>query len=216
MRISDWRSDVCSSDLNNELRQMGERIAANASAQRIIRDDLLGIGERAALLEDAVNRLADPEIASTQSLRLDEAELLLVMALERLDLANDRAAAERAYVLAEAIFSDVANPRFVSLKQTLAQELAALRATPEDPRKRALAELDALDAALDSLAVEPDHDANSTAQPRWRALLGQLVQVRHTDEQQLLASDERSLARTALNLELALARAALEIGRAHV
>src|SRR3546814_8498536 len=85
------------------------------------------------------------------------------MALERLDLANDRAAAERAYVLAEAIFSDVANPRFVSLKQTLAQELAALRATPEDPRKRALAELDAPDAALDSLAVEPDHDANSTA-----------------------------------------------------
>src|SRR3546814_9222005 len=79
MRISDWSSDVCSSDL--------------------------------------------PEIASTQSLRLDEAELLLVMALERLDLANDRAAAERAYVLAEAIFSDVANPRFVSLKQTLAQEL---------------------------------------------------------------------------------------------
>src|SRR3546814_3609415 len=91
MRISDWRSDVCSSDLNNELRQMGERIAANASAQRIIRDDLLGIGERAALLEDAVNRLADPEIASTQSLRLDEAELLLVMALERLDLEIGRA-----------------------------------------------------------------------------------------------------------------------------
>src|SRR3546814_16107059 len=103
MRISDWSSDVCSSDL--------------------------------------------PEIASTQSLRLDEAELLLVMALERLDLANDRAAAERAYVLAEAIFSDVANPRFVSLKQTLAQELAALRATPEDQRKRALAELDEIGRA---------------------------------------------------------------------
>lgn len=195
---------------NNELRQMGERIAANASAQRIIRDDLLGIGERAALLEDAVNRLADPEIASTQSLRLDEAELLLVMALERLDLANDRAAAERAYGLAEAVLSDVANPRFVSLKQTLAQELAALRAAPEDPRKRALAELDTLDAGFDSLGAEPDHGADTTPQPRWRALLGQLVQVRHTDDQQLLASDERSLARTALNLELALARAALE------
>src|SRR3546814_16964724 len=140
MRISDWSSDVCSSDL--------------------------------------------PEIASTQSLRLDEAELLLVMALERLDLANDRAAAERAYVLAEAIFSDVANPRFVSLKQTLAQELAALRATPEDPRKRALAELDALDAPLDSLAVEPDTDANSPAQPRRLArktvVKGQRVSVRVT------------------------------------
>src|SRR3546814_18637664 len=116
MRISDWSSDVCPSDLafvlalvlvlvllalawwrwhaaieqwlepapvddsaqriallesqlqqhNNELRQMGERIAANASAQRIIRDDLLGLGERAALLEDAVHRLADPENARTQ------------------------------------------------------------------------------------------------------------------------------------------------------
>lgn len=195
---------------NNELRQMGERIAANASAQRIIRDDLLGIGERAALLEDAVNRLADPEVASTQSLRLDEAELLLVMARERLDLANDRAGAERAYVLAEAVLSDVANPRFVSLKQALAQELAALRAASEDPRARALAELDALDAALDSLGAEPEHGAETAPQPRWRALLGQLVQVRRTDEQQLLADDERGMARTALNLELALARAALE------
>lgn len=207
-RIAQLESQV--QHQSGELRQLGERIAANASAQRIIREDLLGIGERAALLEEAVNRLADPEIGSTQTLRLDEAELLLTMALERLDLANDRAAAERAYVLAEGIFSDVANPRFVSLKQTLAQELAALRTVPEDPRTQALAELDALESALDTLGTEPEHSDVTTPQPRWRALLGQLVQVRHSDGQQLLASDERSLARTALNLELALARAALE------
>ncbi len=195
---------------SNELRQIGERIVANAAAQRIIRDDLLGIGERAALLEDAVNRLADPEIGSAQTLRLDEAELLLVMAIERLDLANDRAAAERAYVLAEAIFAGVANPRFVSLRQTLAQELAALRAAPGDPRTRATATLDTLEAALDDLGAAPKADATDAPQPRWRELLGHLVQVRRTDPQQLLAADERGLARTALNLELALARAALE------
>lgn len=194
----------------NELRQMGERIVTNASAQRIIREDLLGIAERAALLEDAVNRLADPEIGSTQTLRLDEAELLLVMAIERLDLANDRAAAERAYVLAEAIFDGVANPRFVSLRQTLAQELAALRTAPQDPRALAMSALDALEADLDTLASATHEVTAATAQPRWRALFGHLVQVRRTDPQQLLASDERDLARTALNLELALARAALE------
>jgi len=196
---------------SNELRQMGDRIVANASAQRIIREDLLGIAERAALLEEAVNRLADPEIDSTQTLRLDEAELLLTMAIERLELANDRAAAERAYVLAQAIFAGVANPRFVSLRQTMAQELAALRTAPDDPRILALSALDTLEAALDRLGAEPVADrAGAVPQPRWRALLGQLVQVRRSDPQQLLASDERGLARTALNLELALARAALE------
>lgn len=195
---------------SNELRQLSERIVGNASAQRIIRDDLLGIGERAALLEEAVNRLADPEIASSQSLRLDEAELLLVMAIERLELANDRAAAERAYVLVETIFSALSNPRWVSLRQTLAQELAALRAAPEDPRTLALATLDTLESALDALASAPHRDAPAPLLPRWQALLGQLVQVRRSDAQHVLASDEIDQARTVLTLELALARAALE------
>lgn len=192
------------------IRQLEQRLSDNASAQRTLREDVLGVGERAALLEDTVNRLAEPQIAAVQLLRLDEAELLLVMARQRLDLANDRDAAERAYALAAEVLAGLDNPRFVSLRQTVGQELAALRAMPADPRDAAAGELDALDASLALLIEQPFAVERSETTPKWRDLLGRLVQVRRSDAQRLLAPDEQDAGQIALGLELALARAALE------
>lgn len=192
------------------IRQLEQRLSDNASAQRTLREDVLGVGERAALLEDTVNRLAEPQIAAAQMLRLDEAEMLLVMARQRLDLANDRSAAERAYALAADVLAGLDNPRFVSLRQTIGQELAALRAMPDDPRNAAAGELDALDASLGLLLQQPFAVERSESTPQWRELLGRLVQVRRSDAQRLLAPDEQDAGQIALRLELALARAALE------
>lgn len=192
------------------IRQLEQRLNDNASAQRVLREDVLGVGERAALLEDTVNRLAEPQIAAAQMLRLDEAELLLVMARQRLDLANDRIAAERAYALAAEVLAGLENPRFLSLRQTIGQELAALHAMPDDPRDAAAGELDALEASLELLIRQPLAVARSDPAPKWRDLLGRLVQVRRSDAQRLLAPDELDAGQIALRLELALARVALE------
>lgn len=192
------------------IRQLEQRLTDNASAQRVLREDVLGVGERAALLEETVNRLAEPQIAAAQLLRLDEAELLLVTARQRLDLANDRSGAERAYALANEVLAGLENPRFLSLRQTIAQELAALRAMPGDPRDAAIGELDALDASLALLVQQPFAVERSESTPKWRELLGRLVQVRRSDAQRLLAPDEQDAGQIALGLELALARVALE------
>lgn len=207
-RVAQLEQDL---ELNRgSLRQLEQRLSDNASAQRALREDVLGVGERAALLEDAVNRLAEPQVAAAQMLRLDEAELLLVMARQRLDLANDRSAAIHAYALANDVLSGLESPRFVSLRQTIAQELTALRALPEDPRDSAAGELDALEASLPLMTLQPFAVERSESTPKWRDLLGRLVQVRRSDAQRLLAPDEQDAGQIALRLELALARTALE------
>ena len=62
----------------------------------VLRDELLGIGQLAALLEDGVSKLADPDRHGAQSLRLDEIELLLGIGQQRLRLADDVDGAQRA------------------------------------------------------------------------------------------------------------------------
>ena len=67
-----------------QLRQaQAQTIAADTDQQqqadatnRVLRDELLGLGQRAALLEDSISKLADPERHGAQALRLDEVELL--------------------------------------------------------------------------------------------------------------------------------------------
>ncbi len=54
-----------------------KRLQQAEATNRVLRDELLGIGERATLLEDSISRIADPDRDSAQALRLDELELLL-------------------------------------------------------------------------------------------------------------------------------------------
>lgn len=194
--------------LRQSLRQLDRRVADNAATQRVLRDEVLGIGERAALLEESVARLTDPLPRGDHALRLDEAELLLALGLQRLQLAGDAAAALRAYALAEHALAGLDDPAYISLRQTLAQELAALRALPEDPRLRAAGELDALEAALDSLPLATP--APQTEPSGIGRLISRLIEVRPSGEADLLAPADRDLGLTALRLELALARGALE------
>ncbi|KAA2284749.1 uroporphyrinogen-III C-methyltransferase [Arenimonas fontis] len=189
-----------------------QRVADAQARAGLLRDEVLAVGERAAILEDSLRELGAQASEGTESLRLDEAELLLSLAQSRLAVAGDLEGAIRATALAQQALAPLTSPEYLNLRQTVARELAALQALPDDPRSRAAGELDALQAALPGLASRaPGADADTPADTStWRRLADAVIQVRPSHAQDLISPDDRAAGEAALGLELALARTALE------
>jgi uroporphyrin-3 C-methyltransferase len=200
--------------LHRTQETLNQRLTDTSARTGLLRDEVLGVGQRAALLEDSVRELSSSKRDAAQSLRLDEAELLLTMAAERLQLAGDMNGAIRATALADGVLSSLRDPALLDLRQTLAQELSAMRALPKDPRAEAAGELDALEAMLPKLAATgPATPAQHDTAPEgagFERLLNALVQIRPSGEQDLLSPADRSAGEAALSLEIALARTALD------
>src|SRR5690606_38610159 len=139
------------------------RIAQADATNRVLREEVLGIGQRAALLEDSVDRLAEPLQRGSAALRLDEVELLLSLGERRLLLAGDLAAAQRAYAMAADVLASIDDPSLLDLRQALQQERAELDALEADPKVLALRRLDAFAASLpapnESAEAAPADDA---------------------------------------------------------
>lgn len=197
--------------LRRDVRGHGQRLQQADATNRVLRDELIGMGQRATVLEDQVAKLADASRHGAQALRLDEAELLLAMGEQRLRLAADLDGARRAYALAAGVLQDVDSPEALNLRQALAQERAALDALDADPRIAALAGLDAFSRALppDDAAPARGGDVDIAA-PWWERALARLVQVRRADEALAVSVHDRAAARIGLELELSLARTAAE------
>ena len=195
--------------MRRDQRAQTQRLQQADATNRLLRDELLGIGQRAALLEDSVAKLADPERHGAQALRLDEAELLLAMGQHRLSIAGDLDGARRAYALAAGVLAGVDDPAYLSLRQTLQQERAALDALGVEPRAQAMMKLDAFASAL--LAV-PLRAAAADAQrpPWWRRAFASVVAVQPSSRHVAVQPADRAAARAGLQLELSLARAAAE------
>jgi uroporphyrin-3 C-methyltransferase len=181
----------------------------------LLRDEVLALTQRASLLEDSVRDAAQGSRDGIGALRLDEVQLLLTIAQQRLQLTGDLAGAIRASELADGVLSTQRDPELVDLRQTLAQELAALRALPAPPRATASGELDALEAALPRLA---GNDALGARRAEGEVvggglqhLLDSLVQVRRTGGQDLVSPADRAAGQAALARELGLARSALAL-----
>jgi uroporphyrin-3 C-methyltransferase len=193
---------------------LGQRVSDDRARTDLLRDEVLGVGQRAALLEDSVRELTDTRRDAAASLRLDEAELLLTFAAERLQLAGDVVGAVRATELADGVLAGLSDPALLNLRQSLAQELAALRALPPDPARAAAGELDALETVLPRLRAsgpaEPARAPGAASASGFQRLLDALVQVRPSGEQDLISPADRSAGEAALYLEIALARTALE------
>lgn len=200
--------------LHRTQETLNQRLTDAGARTDLLRDEMLGVGQRAALLEDSVHELSTSKRDVAQSLRLDEAELLLTMAAERLQLAGDMNGAIRATALADGVLSSLRDPALLNLRQTLAQELAAMRALPKDPRVQAAGELDALEAMLPQLAAggPAQHSVEQPTGSGLQRLLDALVQIRPSGEQDLLSPADRGAGEAALSLEIALARTALERG----
>lgn len=210
-RLLDAEQAVVS--LRRSQNNLEQRLTDTTARTGLLRDEVLGVGQRAAILEDNLRELSAQSGGGGETLRLDEVELLLGLAQARLDVAGDLAGAIRATAMARDSLTPLTDPQYISLRQTIGQELSALRALPADPRVHAAGELDAVQATLPRLASRAPGaplPRPAAATSGWQRVLDAVVQVRPSGTQDLVSPADRATAEAALGLELALARLALE------
>ncbi|NIK08863.1 uroporphyrin-3 C-methyltransferase [Xanthomonas arboricola] len=200
--------------LRRDQRLANERLADAAATNRVLRDEMLGLSQRSALLEETVQKLADPNRHGAQALRLDEVELLLRLGQQRLSIAGDADGARRAYALANAALNGVDDPGYLNLRQALVQERDALDRLGAGPQAQAGHTLDQLAGELQRLPEQTATDSEA-ARPWWQKTLAPLVDIRPSRGDALLTTGaDRHAARDALQIEVSLARAAAERGDA--
>ena len=196
--------------LRRSQESLNQKLTDTRARTGLLRDEVLASTQRSSLLEDSVRDLSSVRRDGVAVLRLDEVELLLTLAQQRLRLAGDLSGAIRATELAEGVLTSQSDPALLDLRQTIAQELAALHALPANPAAQAAGELDALEAVLPKLdagavvSADPGNDDGNI-----KRLIDSLVQVRRSGDQDLLSPADRETGKAALGLDLALARSAL-------
>lgn len=198
--------------LRRDQRAQAQRIAQAEAGARILREEVLGVGQRTALLQDSFDQLAGPVREGAKALRLDEVESLLSQGAQRLLLAGDVDGARKAYALAAERLDGIQDPALLDLRQALAQERTVLSAPGADPRQAALARLDAFARRLappDASALAPRRTGD-TSRHWWQRAFARLVQVQPSDRTVAASPGERAAGYAALQLELALARIAAE------
>lgn len=201
--------------LDGGRRGLDERIAEVASNQRVIRQELLGMGERAATIEDAVARLSDQRLRGETALKLNEIEGLLVLAEQRLQLARDPEGARTALRLAASALDTLEDPLYAGLALPLRAELQQLQQLPADPLPELRDRLGAALAAAPALPRRPlVQDAEATGSAiggRLQQALSELITVRRRgDAEQTLSGSAREAALEALQLDLRSALLAAE------
>ena len=201
--------DASVASLRTSQQAQGQRLQQAEATNRLLRDELLAIGERATLLEDSISRLADPDRNSAQALRLDELELLLGIGQQRLLLGADLDGARRALALAAPLLAGIDDPAYLNLRQTLAQEQAALDSLGVDPRMRASALLASLSRDLRETPATTTNAPDQRA-PWYDRLIARIVRVQPTAATGLRERADREAALAAMHIELSLARAAIE------
>ncbi len=197
--------------LRRDQRANARSIQDAAATNRVLRDEMLGLGQRNALLEENLARLADSSRQGAQAVRREEAELLLSQAQQRLTYAGDIDGARRLYALASGVLESIDDPAYLNLRQALLQERNMLDTLGDGIRAQTTERLQQWAAKLEKLPEQVRQPAGTTA-PWWQKLLSPLVQVRPADGKVLVARSERLAANDSLQIELSLARAALERG----
>lgn len=188
------------------------RLDDDAKVDKSEREELLGVSERARLLEDAVANLADKRLSGHDALLLSEAELLLTLGGERYALFHDAGATIAAYRLADTTLAEVEDAAFSTVRQSVDAEIAAvsaLQAADPAPLLLRLAQLRAQLPALPAAARMQAPAAPAQTSRLWQ-VLGAFVQVHHGDDAQAsVGLRDAGLARTLAALDLREAEAAL-------
>lgn len=196
------------------------RVGAAEGVNRSLREEVLGLGERARVLEEAVARLAQRGLHGSTQLRLYEAEFLLSMGEERLALFGDVAGTLRAFDLADAELAALDDPVFAGVRQTLAGERAALRALPPFEPRAVLAELDAIADAIAALPTSPTlaraptepAPAEAGVAARLGAGLRRFVRVERIGEATAPVFSDPEAQRRAAQVEILRAKSAVALG----
>jgi uroporphyrin-III C-methyltransferase len=202
-----------------ELRLAQQRLQDAAAINRSLRDEVLGVAERAELVEQALKRVSDRGMENVTELRMNNAEFLLGAGLARLRLFQDTAGAATALSLADAELSALQDPVVTGIRQSLARELAALSGYPADSRAVAMARLQRIAEKTDLLSLHREAPAVVTvSDPSWsaraRRLLGEFVRVRRIEAgaEGFAIPLSEDMARVDLRLQLRYAEAALMEG----
>lgn len=199
-----------------DLDSLRSRLGDGERINRSLREEVLGLAERAGLLEESVARLAERRLEGQAALRLDEAESLLRMAFERQALFQDRSGAVAALRLADATLAAVESSQLVNLRQTLRREISALEAAPQVDRPALARRLDDLrslvarlpepgPAAVDAGAESPA----PTLSERLGWALSKVVSVRRMGPEAEFERFPVEVRRASLLLEIELMRANL-------
>lgn len=202
--------------LRRDQRASSQRLQDAAATNRVLRDEMLGLGQRSAVLEENLARLAETTQRDSYAVQRDEAELLLAQALQRLEAADDLDGARRLYAQAAVQLGELPASENLNLMQTLMQEREALDKAGTGPRALARQRLAAFALALQALptTAEATPAAAGAAPPWWQRALAPFVEMTPTRLQGPLTDAERVTGLDALQLEISLARAAIERGDA--
>ncbi len=198
-------ADRAADQRKRDLDSMRARIADTDTVNKGVREELLALGERSRHLEDAVANLAEQRLTGRDALALNEAEFLLQLAQERLELFHDAQAALAAYQLADSALAAAEDPVFAGVRQTISAEKQALEASrPLDTN----ATLGALERVRANLATLPPKKSTTqaAAPSRLEALLQQFVRISADDT---TARRDVELTRTLAAIDLRAAEAAL-------
>ncbi|MCF7752598.1 uroporphyrinogen-III C-methyltransferase [Bacillus subtilis subsp. subtilis] len=198
--------------LRRDQRSTSQRVQDAAATNRVLRDEMLGLSQRNALLEDNLAKLADSTRHGAQALQLEETELLLGQAAQRLAYADDVDGAKRLYALAATTLADVPGNEYLNLRQALMQERNAVDALGPGVRATTTTQLAAFAKALEQVPEQVDAGAASATTPWWHQVLAPFVSITPTRTQGPLTDAERVAGWDSLQLELTLARAAVERG----
>lgn len=207
--------------LEQSLAKVDQRLSDNQTTHRALREEVLGIGERAGLLEDALKRLSDRRIDSIGELHINQAELLLAAGVERLRLFRDPETALSAFELADAELARLNDARFATVRQTLKREIESLRSAPRQAEVEVLNAIDTIANALPNLKTRAEMaslEAVDEPAPNWRArvakVFSELIRIRKVDPKQAawVGPLQADALRAVVGLDLLLAKEALTEG----
>lgn len=178
-----------------------------------VRQQLLALGQRVQLAEDAVANLADRRLAGHDALALDEAELLLTLGGERYSLFHDATAAIAAYRLTDAALAEVDDAAFSSVRQSIAGEIVALNDLHAADPQALVVRMSHLRAQVPELAragTLPPPAPAAADESMVARLFGTFVRVSHDTDTVQTQTTVRDifLARDLVALDLRAAQAA--------
>lgn len=182
------------------------------STDRVLRDELLGLQQHQALLEQHVDELSKRQTNSFGQLHQSEAESLLRIGQQQLTVAGDLNGARQAYALAAQALENIDTPGILTVQQLLNQERRELDQLQALPAQKLESALDALAKRIDLLPIQEVHEKQiiSPHDPWWKRMLAPLVRIERTDGSLPLLASDRQRLKEAITLEWAIARIAIE------
>lgn len=195
--------------LRRDIEAIRARVADGDGVNRSLREEVLGLGERSRNLEDAVANLADQRLSSRDAIALNEAEYLLLIARQRLELFHDAPGALTAYRLADGALAAAENPLYASTRQTIAAEIEALAAARPADTQTVLGTLEQVRTAVATWPVRSIETRDApAADSRFARLFGAFVRVSR-DGMPSQDSRDPGLLRSLVAIDLRSAEAAV-------